>query len=427
MKKAAILAAGDSTRMMPLSANIPKHLLPVAGKPLIFHTLKALQDAGIRETLVVYGYRGDELRKAIDNQDWGEMIIEYTLQEKRMGTAHAAGYAREFAGDDEILLMYGDIMVEHNSFSGLIDFHHKHKNSLTMAVYPVEDISAYGVVVVKDKKVTDISEKPKLGDVDSNLINAGIFGVNPDLWDAIDKTELSSRGEYEITDSIMMLASNETVGAYTLPSWWVDVGKPWDLLEANKQILSTAESKMNGTIEEGAVLKKNVIVEEGAIIRSGAYIQGPVFIGKDCKIGPNCYIRPYTSLMSGVKVGNACEVKNSLIMEESSIGHLSYVGDSIIGRKVNFGAGTTTANLRHDNKSVNVTIKGERLDSGRRKLGTIIGDHVKTGIGTLIYPGAVLHPHAQTGIGVIVDRDIQEGKLIVAKQEKRELKSTSIE
>ncbi|TXT56614.1 MAG: Bifunctional protein GlmU [Candidatus Thorarchaeota archaeon] len=426
MRKAAILAAGDSTRMMPLSANIPKHLLPVAGKPLIFHTLKALQDAGIKETLVVYGYRGEELRTAIDEQQWGEMSIHYTFQEKRMGTAHAAGYAREFAGDDDILLMYGDIMAESSSFKGLVDFHNKGMYSLTMAVFPVEDISAYGVVVVKDEKVTDISEKPKLGDVDSNLINAGIFGVTSELWDAIDKTELSSRGEYEITDSIMMLAENESVGAYTLPSWWVDVGKPWDLLEANKQILSTAKREIKGTVEEGTTLIGDVIVEEGAKIRSGAYIQGPVYIAKGCKIGPNCYIRPHTCLMGGVKVGNACEVKNSLVMEGSSIGHLSYVGDSIIGRQVNFGAGTTTANLRHDNKSISVTIKEKRVSSGRRKLGTIIGDFVKTGIGTLIYPGAILHTHAQTGIGVIVDRDIEEGKLVIVKQDKMELKSTSI-
>ncbi|MFW9913185.1 MAG: glucose-1-phosphate thymidylyltransferase, partial [Candidatus Thorarchaeota archaeon] len=129
-------------------------------------------------------------------------------------------------------------------------------------------------------------------------------------------------------------------------------------------------------------------------------------------VGPNCYIRPHTSLGKGVKIGNGCEVKNSLVMEGSSIGHLSYVGDSVIGRKVNFGAGTITANLRHDDQPVKVTVKGKRVDSGRRKMGAIVGDGVKTGIGTLLAPGVVIHQGAKTGIGVIVERDVTPGKLV---------------
>ncbi|MHA1636655.1 MAG: sugar phosphate nucleotidyltransferase, partial [Candidatus Thorarchaeota archaeon] len=103
MKKAAILAAGDSTRMLPLSANMPKHLLPVAGEPMIFHKLRALRDAGIKETLIIYGYRGDVLKERIDGHNWGNMEISYILQSERKGTAHAAGYAKDFAGDDDIL------------------------------------------------------------------------------------------------------------------------------------------------------------------------------------------------------------------------------------------------------------------------------------------------------------------------------------
>ncbi|MHA1934248.1 MAG: hypothetical protein ACW97A_03105 [Candidatus Thorarchaeota archaeon] len=100
-------------------------------------------------------------------------------------------------------------------------------------------------------------------------------------------------------------------------------------------------------------------------------------------------------------------------MDETNIGHLSYVGDSIIGRKSNFGAGTITANLRHDDKPVLVTIKGER-----RKLGAIIADDVKTGIGTSLAPGVILHQGARTGVGVIVDRDVQAYTLVKAIQEK---------
>jgi bifunctional UDP-N-acetylglucosamine pyrophosphorylase/glucosamine-1-phosphate N-acetyltransferase len=189
------------------------------------------------------------------------------------------------------------------------------------------------------------------------------------------------------------------------------------LLEANKLHLEQLEGRIDGIVEDGAVVKGDVIIEEDTTVKSGAYIEGPVFIDGESVIGPNCYIRPHTSLGKRVKIGNAVEIKNSIIMDDTSVGHLSYVGDSIVGQRSNFGAGTITANLRHDNDSIFVTVKGERVNSGRRKLGAIIGDDVKTGIGTSISPGIVLHQGSQTGVGVILKRDIAPNKLVITKQD----------
>ncbi len=421
MKKAALMAAGNSTRMLPLTAHRPKHLLPIAGTPLIFHTLKALQEAGIEETLIIYGYQGDLLRCAIDSQDWGKMIISYIEQTERKGTAHAAGYAREFAGADDIILMNGDVLTAPDTFTTLIEFHKNHDFKHVLTVLPVDDPSAYGIVEVEGEKAIDLIEKPKPDQMVSNLCNMGIYAAGPALWDAIDRTQLSPRGEYEITDSIMMLIKEGVVGVHQIPSWWMDLGRPWDLLEANERLMSDAVRRIDGTVEDGATIKGNVIVETRALIKSGAYIEGPVYIGPDCVIGPNCYIRAYTSLGRKVKIGNAVEIKNSIIMDNTNVGHLSYVGDSIIGVGSNFGAGTITANLRHDNADIKVTVKGERISSGRRKLGAIIGDGVKTGIGTSISTGVVLHQGAKTGVGVIVDCDIPPNTLVIAKQPKQEI------
>ncbi len=418
MKKAAVLAAGDSTRMLPLSANVPKHLLPIGGKPLIFHTLDALRKTGIEETLIVYGYQGEELKKAIDSQDWGSMKIEYITQTERKGTAHAAGYARDFAGDDSILLLYGDVMAGREVIGDVVKYHEKGGYDLTVSAFPVENPSAYGIFDVDDGRAIGLIEKPTPEQSSSNLANAGIYGVSKDLWDAIEKTELSERNEYEITDSVMMVMKNDNVGAYVIGSWWVDIGKPWDMLKANRHVLSEMRGRIEGEVEKNATLKGEVIVESGAVIKNGAYIEGPVYIGENSVVGPNCYIRAHTALCGKVKIGNAVEIKNSIIMDGTNIGHLSYVGDSVIGHRVNFGAGTITANLRHDNRAVNVTVKGKRISSGRRKLGTIIGDDVKTGIGTSISTGVVIHQGARTGVGVIVDRDIQPHKLVIAKQPK---------
>ncbi len=417
MKKAAILAAGDSTRMLPLSANVPKHLLPIGGKALIYHTLENLKQAGIKETLIVYGYRGDELRAAIDSKDWGDMSIEYITQTERRGTAHAAGYAREFAGDDPILLLYGDVMAGQEVIEGVVRYHKKGKYDLTISAFAVDNPSVYGIFDVDGGKAVGLIEKPSPEETSSNLANAGIYAVTSDLWDAIERTTLSKREEYEITDSVMMVMEKDNVGAYVIESWWVDIGKPWDLLQANRHILGEMKHRILGDVGEYTTLKGTVVVERDAVIKNGAYIEGPVYIGEGCTVGPNCYLRAHTALSKGVKVGNAVEIKNSIVMDGTSIGHLSYVGDSVIGQRVNFGAGTITANLRHDNKSVNVTIKGKRISSGRRKLGAIIGDDAKTGIGTSLSPGVVLHQGARTSVGVIVERDIPPGKLMVAKQQ----------
>jgi len=172
----------------------------------------------------------------------------------------------------------------------------------------------------------------------------------------------------------------------------MEIGRPWDILAADEVLLKDQVGQILGEVESGATLKGAVSLGKGSIIRSGAYIQGPVLIGEDCDIGPNCFIRPTTCIGDRVRIGNAVEVKNSAIMNESKIGHLSYVGDSVIGVGCNFGAGTICSNLRHDGKSIRSYVKGERVDSGRRKLGVIMGDDVMTGINTSIYPGTVIEP-----------------------------------
>lgn len=134
-------------------------------------------------------------------------------------------------------------------------------------------------------------------------------------------------------------------------------------------------------------------------MRSGSYVEGPVYISKGCDIGPNCYIRPSTCLGEGVRIGSSVEVKNSIVMRRTAIPHHNYVGDSIIGERCNFGAGTKVANLRFDDRTVRVTTKGQMLSSGRRKLGVVMGDDVKTGINAMIEPGTVIWEGTVIGMG----------------------------
>jgi bifunctional UDP-N-acetylglucosamine pyrophosphorylase/glucosamine-1-phosphate N-acetyltransferase len=169
--------------------------------------------------------------------------------------------------------------------------------------------------------------------------------------------------------------------------------------------------RVEGTVDEGAYIHGPVWVKKEARIRSGAYIEGPAIIGEGSDVGPNCYIRAGTCLCRGVRIGNACEVKNSIIMDGTHAAHLSYLGDCIIGKGCNLGAGTITANLRFDKTPIEVTVKGERLNSGRRKLGVIMGDNVQTGVNVSIHPGVVIGPDSWIAPGLTIQRDVP-GKVI---------------
>jgi bifunctional UDP-N-acetylglucosamine pyrophosphorylase/glucosamine-1-phosphate N-acetyltransferase len=181
----------------------------------------------------------------------------------------------------------------------------------------------------------------------------------------------------------------------------------WDLLRANVEAMTSRKSYVQ---ESGAhaslYVDGRLQVGKGTKILPGVVIEGDVIIGDNCKVGPNCYIRGSTSIGDKCHVGQAVEIKNSILLPGTNVGHLSYLGDSILGEKVNFGAGTITSNLRHDGGAHRSPIEGQMVDTGRRKLGAIIGDGVHTGIHTSIYPGRKLWPKTSTLPGAIVDKDI---------------------
>jgi len=147
-------------------------------------------------------------------------------------------------------------------------------------------------------------------------------------------------------------------------------------------------------------------------VRFGSSLEGPMTIGEGSIIGPNSHVRAFTSIGKNCKIGANCEIKNSLIMNNVHIPHLSYVGDSVVGDSTSLGAGTITANLRFDNANVQSWVKDRWVDSGRRKLGAIFGDEVRTGINVSILPGVKIGPRAWIGPGVTVKRDVPSGKKV---------------
>ncbi|MFH0816706.1 MAG: bifunctional sugar-1-phosphate nucleotidylyltransferase/acetyltransferase [Methanobacteriota archaeon] len=396
--KGYIMAAGDGTRMRPLTANTSKALLPVAGKPFLEHSIQAMKENGIEEICILTGWGGREIRELLGDGGRMGVRLRYVEQEKRLGTAHAIGMVRDVMKEDFVALN-GDILVSAKTIRGLIDAAvQSGKSAMTLTRVP--NPSQFGVVEVENGMVKKIHEKPKVPP--SDLVNAGAYYFKPEVFGAISKTGLSSRGEYELTDSLEMMAGAGGVATFVSSEEWIDVGRPWDLLRANHILMKGMVPKVEGDVEERATLKGPVSVGKGSVVRNGAYILGPVIIGEGCDIGPNCFIRPSTYVGDGCKVGNGCEVKNTIVMAGSHVPHLNYVGDSVIGHRCNLGAGTKVANLRLDGSNIKVTLKGERVDTGLRKLGVIMGDDVKTGINASFDVGSIIGEESYVGPGALV-------------------------
>lgn len=410
-----MLAAGKGKRLQPLTLTRPKQLLSVAGAPLIKHVLTGLESVGLTEILIIVKHMKEQIIEWCSKQNF-KVKITFKEQSDFLGTANAISLAEDFTAQQPFIVVNGDILIDPAEISKLIEFHESERPFCTIGVKKVENPCQYGVLSIKNGLVKDIIEKPSPEEVFSNLISIGVMCFESEVFDFIRRTPLSKRGEYEITSTLKLaIAESKKIIPYEVSSWWIDIGRPWDLLEANRYIISNSAALNNGVIEEGAHIKGKVIVGKGAIIRSGSYIEGPVMIDEDADIGPNCYIRPVTYIGRRVRIGNACEIKNSIILDGTHIGHLSYVGDSIIGFNVNFGAGTKIANLRFDNKPVKMNIDGVKTDSGLRKLGAIIGDNVKTGIGVNIMPGVKIGPGSAIAPNITVWEDIPPYKLVNVK------------
>ncbi|OYR49664.1 glucose-1-phosphate thymidylyltransferase [Halorubrum sp. Ea1] len=395
-----VLAAGRGTRMRPLTDRRPKPLLPVGDRSLLERVFDTAIDV-VDEFVVVTGYRGELIREAI-GETYRDHPVSYVRQADAKGTAHAVAQAAPVV-DDEFLVLNGDVVVDASLPRALAD-----ADGTAVAATEVEDPRAYGVIsTAADGSLAAIVEKP--ADPPTTLANVGCYAFEPAVFEYIERTPESERGEYEITTTIeLLLDDGHRIDVAPYTGTWLDVGRPWELLEANELALdelAEADESTAGTVEEDVHLHGPVVVEEGATLQSGAYVEGPALIRSGAEVGPNAYIRGATVVGPNAHVGHSVEVKNSVLMADTSVGHLSYVGDSVLGRGVNFGAGTNVANLRHDDANVRVSVKGDRVDTGRRKLGAIVGDGAKTGINTSLNAGVKLGAGETTGPGEAMTRD----------------------
>jgi bifunctional UDP-N-acetylglucosamine pyrophosphorylase/glucosamine-1-phosphate N-acetyltransferase len=413
--KAVVLAAGEGSRIWPLAEDRPKHLLPVGGKSILSHILQALSENSVTDVLVVVGFKNEQIRSSLGDGGRYGVHVDYLDQKRWTGTASALRIAYDAVGKERFLAVYGDLLVDASAIQTVLD--KAEESTRVMGVVRVPNPSEYGVVKLEADRVVKIVEKPERG-LAEGWINTGIYVLDEEVFQAIDKIGVSKRREYELTSSLQRIVDEgkELKAAIIAREDWMDIGRPWDLLEANVRCLTLLPHRVKGTVEQGCTLKGPIWLEENASIKSGSYVEGPVYVGSGSKIGPNARIRPSTSIGDNVTIGTSCEVKNSIIMNGTLVPHLSYVGDSIICENCNLAAGTITANIRFDQEPIQMRIKGRKHNTGRNKVGAIIGDHVQTGINVSIMPGVRIGSNSWIGPGVVVEKDVPSGSGIFLHQ-----------
>ena len=392
-----ILAAGKGTRMEPLTSTTPKPLLEIYGKPLIGHSIANSKEY-ISKAIIVIGHQKEAVEAALGNEFEG-VPVEYVEQKEQKGTGHAVSVARELVGDQPFYALYGDAVLTAAAIQLLSQV------EAGIVVKKTDKWQGMGVIVKKDDgSLEQLVEKPE--SFVSDLINAGFFRFGTGFLDTADQVKESIRGEIEITDMISLYAKTTRFDVLEMQEPWLHVTYPWDLLMVAEEMARHLEPNIEGTVEENVVIKGNVALGKGSIIKSGTYIEANCVVGENCEIGPNAYLRGFVSAGDNVKIGGAVEVKNVILGNGVKIPHLSYIGDSVIGNNANLSGGTITGSLRHDHSNVKSMVKGELVDTGRTKFGTVVGANAKTGIHTSIYPGRKIGVGKTTLPGAIVSEDI---------------------
>ncbi len=383
MKQAVILAAGEGQRLRPFTVTKPKVMLSIADKPILQYVVESLAQNGIRNIVIVVGYRRGQIFDYMGGGEQFDVDIVYITQERQLGTAHALAQAKE-AVQDEFLVLQGDKLIEADTIAQFVTV-----KPNAVLVKKVDNPARYGVVTIEDGKVKDIVEKPK--EAESNIINAGIYAFSREIFDFME-------GELNIPDVInKMSAQGYAISAKETGGAWLDVVYPWDILSLNDAILRRTPANLGGTIEAGASVKGLVSVGKDTVIRSNSYIVGPVVIGRNCDIGPNVCILPATSIGDNVVVSSLSEIKNSVIGDDVNIGPGSIIQDSVIDGgciiKGHFTACSGEADVRVNDEFHRVNI------------GAMLGVGCNLGNNVVAQPGVIIGNYSQ----------IQAAKLITGK------------
>lgn len=329
--KGLILAGGHGTRLRPLTFTGNKHMIPIANKPMLFHGLDHLADAGIKDIGVILGPIKEGVKEAVGDGSKFGLNITYIDQPDPKGLAHAVLISEDFIRGQPFVMYLGDNLIK-QGVKPLLYSYFNEGSDCVICVSQVKNPEQYGIVELDSKgKPSRLAEKPKKPK--SDLALAGVYLFNNSIFEAVNNIKPSYRNELEITDAIQyLLEKGKKITVQKIDGWWKDTGRPDDLLEANQLVLDDIESECLGNVDPSSRIMGKVYVGRNTIIKQNTRIKGPVIIGENCEIGPDIYIGPYTAIGDNVKVLSG-EIEGSIVMQDTIINCNNRIIDSIIGRR----------------------------------------------------------------------------------------------
>lgn len=328
--KGLILSGGRGTRLRPLTYTSAKQLVPVANKPILFFAIEAIRDADITDIGIVVGDTYREVMGAVgDGARWG-VKVTYLHQEEPLGLAHAVLISRDFLKDDPFVMFLGDNLILHGIRDLVQEFRERRPNSQILLAH-VPNPQQFGVAEIEGSTVVRLVEKPK--EPKSDLALVGVYMFDQTIFEATENIRPSWRNELEITDAIQWLIDQgRRVDSHIITGWWKDTGRLEDVLEANRIILDTFETRLLGEVDSGSEVHFKVVIEAGAQVVNST-IRGPAIIGAESRI-MNSYVGPFTSIGNGVTIRNS-EIEHSIVLEGSTIADIDRrIVDSLVGRNV---------------------------------------------------------------------------------------------
>jgi glucose-1-phosphate thymidylyltransferase len=328
--KALILAAGKGTRLRPLTNTVPKHLLPVGNKPILFHVLDYIKEAGIEDIgIVISPDSGYYIKEAIGTgSEWGGKLT-YIIQPEPLGLAHAVKVAQGFLDDSSFLMLLGDNLMQEGVKDFLDEFHASNSDA-SILLKEVSDPRAFGVAELDSSgTVVHLAEKPEKPR--SNLAIIGVYAFTSEIHKAIAQTKPSWRGELEITDAIQnLLEMGKEIRSHVLRGWWLDIADNDGLIEANRIVLDAFSKRdIKGEVDSQSRIVDRVQIRKGTKLEN-SLIQGPVFIAENCRI-KNSVIKAFTNIRAGTTVEDS-SLEHSVILENCHISKIKHLTDSVIGR-----------------------------------------------------------------------------------------------
>lgn len=437
--KVIILAAGEGKRM---KSKLPKVLHKVQGKTMADHVIDAAECAGADDICVVIGHGAETVKEALKNRK-----VKFALQQKQMGTGHAVMQAGDFIEDGaDIVVLYGDTpLITAQTINKILDFHRTENNSISIISAMVDNPAGYGHIIrdingnfLKNVEHKDADEKEKL----VKEINTGIYCFTGEALKkglSLLKND-NVQGEYYLPDTLeIILKDGGRVNAMTAESAdeFTGVNSKAQLADAERAMRSriNAWHMDNGVTmidPERTYIESGAVIGCDTVLLPGVVIEGNTVIGEDCVIGPDsrltnvklgngvkfqystavdssvddnttvgpyAYIRPDCSIGKNVKIGDFVEVKNSNVGDGTKVSHLTYIGDSDVGERINFGCGTVTVNY-----------------DGKKKFRTVVDDDVFIGCNTNLVAPVKVGKGSYIAAGSTITEDVPENSLAIARE-----------